>query len=54
MKLLFATGGTAAAACKLIQKVGTVAGVAFAIELEDLDGREKLPNNVKVFSLAKY
>ena len=51
---LLATGGTAAAACELIQKVGVVSGVAFAIELEDLNGREKLPKDVKVFTLAKY
>jgi adenine phosphoribosyltransferase len=40
---LLATGGTAAAACRLVEKLGgKVAGVAFLIELEDLKGREKL------------
>ena len=40
---LLATGGTALATCKLIEKLGgVVAGLAFAIELVFLDGREKL------------
>lgn len=51
---LLATGGTAAAACELVQKAGELAGVAFVIELSDLNGREKLPKGVKVLSLAKY
>lgn len=51
---LLATGGTAEAACKLIEKAGVVAGVAFAIELCALEGRKKLPSDVKVFALAKY
>ena len=51
---LLATGGTAAAACKLVQKAGVLAGIAFVIELSDLNGREKLPKDVKILSLAKY
>jgi adenine phosphoribosyltransferase len=40
---LLATGGTAAAACKLIEKLGgIVAGVSFMIELSFLAGRKKL------------
>ncbi|MFA6175722.1 MAG: adenine phosphoribosyltransferase [Phycisphaerae bacterium] len=40
---LLATGGTMAAACKLIEKIdGKVEGVSFLIELADLKGREKL------------
>lgn len=40
---LLATGGTALATCKLIEKLGgVVAGLAFAIELGFLNGREKL------------
>jgi len=40
---LLATGGTMAAACKLIQKIGgQVAGIVFLIELTELAGREKL------------
>ncbi len=51
---LLATGGTAKAACELVQKTGVLAGVAFVIELSDLKGREKLPENVKIVTLAKY
>lgn len=51
---LLATGGTAKAACELVQKAGCLAGVAFVIELADLKGREKLPSDVKIVSLAKY
>ena len=40
---LLATGGTMAAACKLIEKIGgSVAGIAFLVELKDLKGREKI------------
>lgn len=51
---LLATGGTAAAAVKLVSQVADVVGMAFVIELVDLKGREKLPNDVKVVSLVKY
>ena len=51
---LLATGGTARAMCQLVEKAGgTVAAVAFLIELSYLDGREKLvPHDV--LSLVKY
>ncbi|MHC4157774.1 MAG: adenine phosphoribosyltransferase [Planctomycetota bacterium] len=40
---LLATGGTMAAACKLIEKIGgKIIGISFLIELTDLAGREKL------------
>ncbi len=40
---LLATGGTMAAACHLIEKIGgKIAGVTFLIELTGLNGREKL------------
>jgi adenine phosphoribosyltransferase len=40
---LLATGGTMAAACKLIEKIGgRIAGIAFLIELGELGGRDKL------------
>jgi len=40
---LLATGGTMAAACKLIEKIGGhIVGITFLIELSDLAGREKL------------
>ena len=51
---LLATGGTAAAAAKLVQCAGELVGISFLIELEDLKGREKLPQNTKVTSLVKY
>ena len=42
---LLATGGTMAAACTLIEKIGgKIAGIAFLVELKDLNGREKLKN----------
>ncbi len=40
---LIATGGTAQAACQLVEKLGgTIAGIAFVISLSDLKGEEKL------------
>ncbi|WOV92603.1 MAG: adenine phosphoribosyltransferase [Candidatus Nitrosoabyssus spongiisocia] len=51
---LLATGGTAKAACQLIEKVnGIVAGIVFVVELEGLKGSELL-NNYKMESLVKY
>lgn len=41
---VLATGGTAAAACELVERIGgTVAGVAVLMELSFHDGRAKLP-----------
>ena len=40
---LLATGGTMAAACKLIEKIGgQIVGITFLIELSELAGRSKL------------
>lgn len=51
---LLATGGTASAAVNLVRKLkGEVVGAAFAVELNFLKGRAKLPD-VDVFSLIKY
>lgn len=51
---LLATGGTVEATVKLIEKLGGhVAGIAFLIELEALNGRDKL-EGYHVFSLMKY
>lgn len=51
---LLATGGTAAAAAELVHRQGAyVAGYAFVIELEALNGRERLVPT-PVFSLLKY
>jgi len=52
---LLATGGTAEAACKLVKKTGAnLVGIAFLIELEALNGREKLADAGKVVSMLKY
>ena len=51
---VLATGGTAAAAARLIEKLGgTVAGLGFVIELDFLKGREKLAGR-DVYSLIHY
>jgi adenine phosphoribosyltransferase len=51
---LLATGGTMAAACRLIEKIGgQIAGVAFLIELGELGGRKKL-KKYKVKSVLSY
>lgn len=51
---LLATGGTAAAACRLVEKLGgKVVGVSFLIELSFLNGREKL-KGYDVFSIIQY
>ena len=51
---VIATGGTAKAACELMEKLGaSVAGVGFLIELSFLKGREKLPGR-DIFSLITY
>lgn len=51
---LLATGGTMAAACKLIENIGgQIAGIAFLIELVALGGRDKVAGyNVK--SIISY
>jgi len=51
---LIATGGTAVAACNLIEKIGgLVEEVAFVVELPELKGREKL-DGWKVFSIVSF
>jgi adenine phosphoribosyltransferase len=51
---LLATGGTAAAAIKLLRALeADIVGVSFLIELEALQGREKL-GDVPISSLLKY
>ena len=52
---VLATGGTAAAVEKLVQRMGAeVALNLFLIELAFLDGRGKLSNNAETISLIKY
>jgi adenine phosphoribosyltransferase len=51
---LLATGGTAKATTQLVEDLGgTIAGVAFVVELTFLGGRKKL-NGYNVFSLLQY
>ena len=51
---LLATGGTAAAATRLVKRQGAeVVGVAFVIELEFLKGRDRL-GGLRVHSLVRY
>jgi adenine phosphoribosyltransferase len=51
---VLATGGTAAATCRLVESLGArVAGLAFVVELGFLDGRAKLAD-YDVFSLVKF
>ena len=51
---LIATGGTASATAKLIQKIGCeLVGFGFIIELQELQGRKKLPD-VPIVTLVEY
>ena len=51
---LLATGGTAAAAVKLVESLsGKIVGLGFIIELSYLNGREKL-KGYDIFSLIRY
>jgi adenine phosphoribosyltransferase len=51
---VLATGGTAAAACELVERTGaTVAGLAFVIELSFLDGAKRI-SNYDYTSLLSY
>ncbi len=51
---LLATGGTAAAACRLIEKLGgKIVGISFLIELTELKGKELL-KKYNVQSLINY
>ncbi len=51
---LIATGGTIAAAVKLVEKVGgDILELAFIIELPDLNGREKI-EGYKIFTLTEF
>ena len=51
---LLATGGTMAAAAKLVEKLGgEVVGLAFLVELTDLKGREKI-SEYDIFTLMEY
>lgn len=52
---LLATGGTINTTIDLIKQLGgEVVGAAFLIELSYLNGREKLPKDMEIFSLVTY
>ena len=52
---LLATGGTAKAAVKLVEKIGAkVAGFAFIIELTELNGIKEINEFSKIVSLVTY
>jgi adenine phosphoribosyltransferase len=51
---LIATGGTAAASCRLIEGLGAeLAGCAFVVELDELQGRARLMP-YRVHTLVHY
>jgi len=51
---LLATGGTAKASCELVEKLGaTIEACAFVVELDFLNGREKL-EGYEVYSLLHF
>lgn len=51
---LLATGGTASATCRLVERLGgKIVGLSFLIELTDLKGREKL-KEYEIHSLIQY
>lgn len=52
---VIATGGTAAASIRLMERLGArVAGVAALVELDFLDGRSRIPEHVDLFTLVHY
>jgi adenine phosphoribosyltransferase len=49
---VLATGGTASATCRLVDRLGgVIAGLAFVVELGFLEGRAKLPRHHDVLAL---
>lgn len=52
---VIATGGTAAAACRLVERLGgRVAGVSCLIELAPLGGRDRLPAGIPLHAVMVY
>jgi adenine phosphoribosyltransferase len=51
---VLATGGTAAATCRLVEELGgVVVGLGFLIEIPELQGRDRLGGRV-IESLVRY
>jgi len=51
---LLATGGTAAACCRLVEKLGgNIIGISFLIELTEINGR-KLLKDYNIHSLLSF
>jgi len=51
---LLATGGTSAAACNLVRKIGVKKiFLNFIVELEELNGRSKIPEDIELMTLLK-
>lgn len=51
---LLATGGTASANIELVEKAGGIAvGLLFFIELVELNGRKRIPENYPIYTLVK-
>ena len=52
---VIATGGTAAATIRLVERLGaSVAGLAIPVELDFLGGRDKIPDNHDVLTFVHY
>ena len=52
---LLATGGTASAACKLIEKVGgKLEAAGFVIDLTFLNGKSKMPQDLEIITMVEY
>ena len=52
---LLATGGTSTAACNLVRKIGVKKiYLNFIIELEELSGRGKIPEDIELMTLLKF
>lgn len=52
---LLATGGTAAATAELVTKLGAdLVALAFVVELDFLNGKEKLPKDTEIYSIVNY
>jgi len=52
---LLATGGTSTAACNLVRKIGVKKiYLNFIIELEELNGRSNIPEDIELMTLLKF